>query len=260
MQYNYNDWVPSQSYYAFASYVGCFPNAAEGSPAFIYKSIFSCLVDQPTEVLQNASAAISASGNYGTWGFLPVTDHKYIQDLPSRELQSKSVNGVRLLSGNNANEGPLFVPQNITNEDALISYLQDTFPLFSTDDISRILTYYPGPPNNASDSLSAIDYATSGYIGSTALNESSYGTGQQQRANNVYAETTFACPSYWLADAFTNNGRTAWKYQYSVPGALHGSDTQGYFGPVGGTVSGDFEKAFMCMFFSYLSLIFPPSI
>ncbi|KAL8686393.1 MAG: hypothetical protein Q9218_007134, partial [Villophora microphyllina] len=58
--------------------------------------------------------------------------------------------------------------------------------------------------------MDAANFATSGTMGPTALNESTFGSGQQQRAFNVYAETTFVCPSYWLAEAFTNSGRTAY--------------------------------------------------
>jgi carboxylesterase type B len=74
---------------------------------------------------------------------------------------------------------------------------------------------------------------------------------------NIYAETTFVCPSYWLAEAYTNRGREAWKYQYSVPAAIHGTDMTGYFGPATSNQGPDFVKAFMSMFLlqpSYFSL------
>ena len=64
---------------------------------------------------------------------------------------------------------------------------------------------------------------------------------------NVYAETTFVCPSYWLTEAFSNKGRTGYKYQYSVIGAQHGLDVVGYFGPPTPNQSPDFTRAFMCM-------------
>ena len=98
MQYNYNAWVPSQSYYAFAEAAGCLTGYAVGSPA-VSKTIFQCLVGKDTATLQNASASISASGMYGTWGFLPVTDGVFIRQTPSQQLQKKQVNGLRILSG-----------------------------------------------------------------------------------------------------------------------------------------------------------------
>jgi carboxylesterase type B len=144
MQYGYKDWVPSQSYYAFAGLANCMPNTAYGSSS---RTIFECLVNQDTETLQYASFNVSASGTFGTWGFLPVTDGVFIQDVPSQQLLEKKVNGENLLVGNNANEGPLFVPQDIDTEADLLAWLELTFPLFSNDDISRILRYCKSQPS-----------------------------------------------------------------------------------------------------------------
>lgn len=41
---------------------------------------------------------------------------------------------------------------------------------------------------------------------------------------NIYAETTFVCPSYWMAAAYNDYGRSAYKYQYSVPPSTHALD------------------------------------
>jgi hypothetical protein len=49
--------------------------------------------------LQVASFNVAASGVYGTWGFLQVTDGVFIQQLPSQQLLQKQVNGVNLPSG-----------------------------------------------------------------------------------------------------------------------------------------------------------------
>ena len=95
-QYGYADWVPSQSYYAFANYAGCFTGTAYGFETKP-QTIFECLVTKDTHTLQNASFYISSTANYGVWGFLPVTDHVLIQDLPSQQLAQKRVNGQRLL-------------------------------------------------------------------------------------------------------------------------------------------------------------------
>lgn len=235
--------IPTQSYFAFAAAAGCFqglPYGANGS-----SPVFDCLVSKDTDTLINASSTTSQSGTYGTWAFLPVTDDVFVQDTPSRQLLRKKVNGLNILSGNNANEGPAFVPQNIETEDNLLAWLRLTFPLFSNNDIAKILLYYPS--SNAT-STGAPGYATNGETGATALNESIVATGQQQRANNIYAETTFVCPSYWLAEAYSGNkfgqGK-AYKYQFSVPPAAHGLDVAGYFGVVGsGQFSASFSRAF----------------
>lgn len=151
------------------------------------------------------------------------TDGVFVQDLPSQQLLRKKVNGMNALIGNNADEGPGFVPQNITTEDDLLAWLQITFPLFTSDDIAKVLLYYPS--SNDSTNPSNPLFATTGDSSPSALNQSLIGTGQQQRANNIYGETTFVCPSYWMAEAYTDRGRASYKYQFSVPPALHGSDT-----------------------------------
>ena len=81
---------------------------------------------------------------------------------------------------NNANEGPAFTPQNIVTEDDFVNFLRNTFPLFTNDNVSQILHYYPS--TNASVS-NTPKFATSGNSTPTAVNESTFGTGQQQRAD-----------------------------------------------------------------------------
>ena len=90
-QYKYNDQVPTQYYRAFAEAAGC-----NGGPS---TAVFSCLVNADTAVLQNASATVSVSGEFGTFAFLPVTDGTFIQGAPSQQLLEKAVSGKRLLVG-----------------------------------------------------------------------------------------------------------------------------------------------------------------
>lgn len=70
---------------------------------------------------------------------------------------------------------------------------------------------------------------------------------------NLYAETTFVCPAYWLAEAFTNNNRVAYKYQYSVIGAWHSTDLTSYFGPPMPNQGPDFNKAFMTIWGNFIT-------
>lgn len=141
-----------------------------------------------------------------------------------------------------ANEGGLFVPFNITTADALTSFISLTYPTLSPNDLSHLRTLYPLPPPDFP--ANGTRFATTGISPPTALTQSSFGTGYQQLALVIYAESTFVCPSYWLAEAFSTpltdssaplpasqKGRKAWKSQYSVPAALHGDDQYAYFGP-----------------------------
>ncbi|USP82825.1 carboxylesterase type B [Curvularia clavata] len=239
-QWHYKDWVPSQSYYAFAAAAGCPATWAYGNSS---QTIFECLVSQSTEKLQNASELVSASGTYGTWGFLPVTDDVFIQSTPSKALRERKVNGLNHLSGNNAQEGDTFVPHNITTENDLVDWIRLVFPLFTQDDIAKLLYYYPS--SNVSDSSDGLTtFATDGRNEPTIVNVSQTATGQQQRVQAIYGESTFVCPSYWLAEAYNARGRTGYKYQYSVPLASHGADVAAYFGPPGPNLGPDFVLAF----------------
>jgi hypothetical protein len=65
-QYGYKDWIPTQSYYVFATQAGCPANAAYAG--------------------RNSS-------------ILQVAGGVFIQQLPSQQLLQKQVNGVNLLSG-----------------------------------------------------------------------------------------------------------------------------------------------------------------
>lgn len=221
------DWQPSQAYYAFASAVGC-----DTSKAYLRngsKPIFQCLVEADSATLMDASANVSQSGLPVTWAFLPVTDGKLIQDLPSRQLAQGRVNGLNHLAGHNALEGASFMVWNITTINQLVDYLQVTFPMLSNNDIAKVLLYYP--TNNASVNSDDPTWATAGDSGPTTLNQSTAATGQMQRAIAIYGETTFICPSYWLAEAYSDNmnGGKSWKYQFSIPNAYHGADGAGIF-------------------------------
>ncbi|KAF2713806.1 alpha/beta-hydrolase [Pleomassaria siparia CBS 279.74] len=249
-QYGYKDWVPSQSYYAFATAAGCPPTWAYGNSS---QAIFECLVAQDTTMLQNASRLVSSSGTFGSWGFLPVTDGTFLQETPSQALAANRINGINHLTGNNAEEGYPFTTPNVTTENDLLAWIHLVFPLLSPTDITQLLTYYPV---NLSPDLPKL--ATSGDYGLTALDVSQVATGPQQTADTIYAESTFICPSYWLAEAYNIKGaggyvsHKGYKYQYSVVNAVHGSDLPGYFGPAGPNQSPDLVNAFQHMWGNFV--------
>jgi hypothetical protein len=61
MQWDYNDFMPSQSYYLFAQAAGCFNQALNT----VNSTIFECLQKKDTVSLQNASAYVAGSGKFG---------------------------------------------------------------------------------------------------------------------------------------------------------------------------------------------------
>jgi carboxylesterase type B len=232
--YTYKDTVPTGWYQTFAGHAGCggFPDDTGANVSLK----LDCLRTVSSADLQFSNAKTSASGPYGSWAFQPVLDDTFLQITPGRQLKDGIVGGYRVLSSNVANEGPEFVPQNISSEGDLTSWLRLTYRSFSTDEISKILAYYSTAPT-AILSANTNRYATNGISGATALTTSSFAAGYQQMAHNIYAEATIICPSYWFVDAFSSNSSTpepdikaGYKYQFSAGASRHGADLAALYG------------------------------
>jgi hypothetical protein len=73
---------------------------------------------------------------------------------------------------------------------------------------------------------STTPFDSNGLTPPFATSVSHLGVAWQQAANNLYAETTFVCPAYWLADAYTSGSKRSWRYQFSPPDAIHGADLE----------------------------------
>ncbi|KAJ5964880.1 CAZyme family CE10 [Penicillium vulpinum] len=235
--YQYDGKVPTGHYKDFAARAGCYKkNMSEAA-------VFNCLVKADTVTLQYASANVSISGEWGTWAFLPVVDGSFIRELPSKQLLKKKVSGKRVLSGYNANDGVPLSPPNVNSTGDFLDYIHSAFPSFSPKDYSRLMDIYG--VRHSSPENTGPRYDTLGDSGPTALNQSEMATGLQQTVFNIYAESSFDCPAYWLAGAFAG-GRTkeSWQYQYSVTPGYHGSDLSAYFSVGATTPARGFMHAF----------------
>ncbi|CAK7205371.1 hypothetical protein SEUCBS139899_008141 [Sporothrix eucalyptigena] len=232
-QYNYDATVPTQRYQAFATAAGC------GSA----KNVFSCLVAADTLTLQYASSNVSLDQTaFATWAFVPVTDGRYVCERPSVQLAAGQVNGNNILVGNNADEGVLFTPGGISTEAALVSWIESSFPGLSATNVSAVVATY------AANYTGTALFETDGIHPPNANQVSQAGSGYQQQAYNIYAESTFVCPAYWLTGAFTQKSKTAYQYQYSVPFAYHESDVAAYLGPPTANQGPKFVTAFRQIF------------
>ncbi|KAF3802352.1 Acetylcholinesterase [Colletotrichum gloeosporioides] len=220
-QWNQNDIQPSQVYYSLAAHAGCM------SPVVTQNgSVYDCLQSVDSNILQNASAYASMEGKWGQWAFLPVTDDRLITQRPTEQLLKGSVNGKSILSGNNANEGTLFVPTDVDTRDRFVSRMKLDYPLLGEDNITAIMRLYDIERVQSVETL----YDTNGLTPPFATSHSGIAKGWLQAAYNLYAEATFVCPAMWLADAFARgDGNSAvqsrsWRYQYSPPPAFHDDD------------------------------------
>ncbi|KAJ8114995.1 hypothetical protein OPT61_g3253 [Boeremia exigua] len=228
-QYKYNDAQPSKAYNDFVAAAGC---SSSGDK-------LQCLRSADTVVVQNASAKVSEAGPFGTFAFLPVTDGSFVKQRPSQQLAARAVKGVRILSGNMANEGvPLSPPTTRTLQD-FRDYIDITFPYFTRSEKAAIEKQYSYAGDTRDVNPAAPLFATTGTSFPTAVNQSTFGTGQQQRVFNVFAEYAFVCNSYWAASAFPK----AWKYQFSAPPSYHGYDLQALWSGTA-TPGASFKRAF----------------
>lgn len=117
--------------------------------------------------------------------------------------------------------------------------------------------------------MPTVRFATDGLNKDTTANfVGTFAVGHQQRANvrrppfkmivdilsdeismqNLYAETTFHCPAYWMAEGFSMNGRQSYKYQFSIINSLHGEDETVYLNTFGlvGYLASSFRDSFIC--------------
>lgn len=75
----------------------------------------------------------------------------------------------------------MFTPQNVTTEEGFIEFVQWMFPYFEDSDVQQVLKYYP---MTTAQEQNTVRFATDGVDpNTTAVTESPFATGQQQRAN-----------------------------------------------------------------------------
>ncbi|RYN16460.1 hypothetical protein AA0112_g12493 [Alternaria arborescens] len=209
-QHKFDASAPTRQYESFSTSAGC-ANSTE---------TLSCLRSKDSLTLQTAN-----SDNQN------LASSILIQAIL---LQKDSSMARTCLSATTLTKGPT-----IDSTDALQAWLRNAFPSSASTELEAILAAYPLSNLTKNDT-----FATTGLGPVTALDTSSFALGIQQRAYNIYAEATFVCPSYWLSGAFATNNRTAFHYQYSVPGALHGSDLTAYFGPATASQPRSFTAVF----------------
>lgn len=130
----------------------------------------------------------------------------------------------------------------MSTREAYDAFIAATFPRLTPADVRVLNRAYKidkAKPGNMD-----VRFDTLGDRGPTALTVSEMATGIQQTVFNIAAEYLYDCPAQWLADAFSQRSRAAWKYQYSVTPAYHGADLPAYFAVGAKTPNEDFRSTF----------------
>ncbi|BGP29746.1 hypothetical protein JCM10296v2_001491 [Rhodotorula toruloides] len=206
-QVDYNAPSVEKVYARLASAVNCTDIA----------SSFACLAKVDAARLAAAAFANAAAAPWAVWTYVPVTDGSFLRDRASVLLSQgrAKLNGMFLTAINNADEGaiwadPTLAADSTTDPTALASQfdrlLSGLFPQLNASDRQTVAEYYSISPAHP--------------VGNTAA-----------RISAVIADSTFNCPSYWLAEAF---GSSAHKGTFAISPASHGWNTFYYLGDIFG--------------------------
>ncbi|KAK0211801.1 Alpha/Beta hydrolase protein [Armillaria fumosa] len=209
-------------------------------PEFLYNTVVSranctsatnsleCLRNTGVNVLEQINTDLCSSGFFGTFVFVPVVDGDFIKQSPTLALDDGKVNGEILMSITNANEGAIFVNSSTAGTVQVPEYLTQLFPNLSAQNRNIAVTKY-----------------------------SSLGTPIEQ-VTAIMGESIFVCPTYFLLRAFEGK---AFKGQFAIPPADHGSDVSYYFPSNANGIpafnNSDFVKAFTESFLAFVVSLDP---
>ncbi|THV05677.1 alpha/beta-hydrolase [Dendrothele bispora CBS 962.96] len=163
--YPYNDNIPEAVYNEVVDQTNCTNS----------QDTLSCLRNTDVALLSAANIQIAAAGFFGTFTFGPVVDGSFIAQRPSELLAEGHLNKVqKVLAISNAFEGTIFTDPNVTS---LTEFVKSLFPTLSEETVTDVVETYSG--SNSTADTSVFDIAA-----------------------QIYGESTFICPTYYLLDAF----------------------------------------------------------
>lgn len=178
-------------------------------------SVMDCQRKAPISKINASSINTSMTGIFSSWAFSLVQDSSLLGGSPSRLLASKRVNGQCMLAGSNVEEGTEFVPQNLTDVPAVTDWLAALHSLMSSQDLQKAVNLHllldqAFEGNNVTFATDRVGHASLATVQSTSV-------GAQSLVDTFKAETTYICPSGWLADARSSSKSSSehmpsWKY------------------------------------------------
>lgn len=168
----------------------------------------------PFEALYAVNAITIGQSSYGTFTFGPVPLGDYVPDLPIRRLtQGKYHKNISVLAGQNANEGLLFTPPYVQDENMFVQTIKMLFPTASTSDLMELIKLYPPPTGSATAKIPYTSMIT--------------------RTATGVGDFLVGCNAHFLSQ------RLGYGYLFDVPPALHGGDVPyTFFGGANSTSDG----------------------
>ncbi|KAG9239279.1 prolyl oligopeptidase-like protein [Amylocarpus encephaloides] len=189
-------YLPSQNKELFAQVLGNASSIAD-RPIRTADELRGLSYDE----LYNLNKMMVGLATYGMFTFGPVVDdspNAYVPDLPGRLISQGKLHNVPVLASQNSNEGLLFTPPFIQNQDIYKEFVGGAFPTANDSTISHIANELYPPLFNGSE-----PYST-----------------QIQRTALTVADISFTCNAYWLRSYLTKS----YGYLFSVPPGFHGQD------------------------------------
>ncbi|KAJ8594571.1 alpha/beta-hydrolase [Rhizopogon salebrosus TDB-379] len=191
-------FLPSQYNYNDRIPEMLYSEVVDGTNCRSKSDTLSCLRAADAKTLQTLNHNFNVSFNLhkpvGPVWFLPVVDGTFIVERPSVTISKGRLNCDLLLAVTNTHEGKTFVDQSMTLD--IADYISTLFPNFGPAQAAGAAKIYQDLGNNVN------------------------------QANLAVAESIFVCPTYLLLEAL---GEQAWKGEFALPPALHGSDMAYYF-------------------------------
>jgi carboxylesterase type B len=152
------------------------------------------------EVIRANAQQVTYDSPYGGFTYGPVVDGLFAPLQPAQLLaQGRFDKDVRVMVGHNANEGALFTPFYLPNEEALESQLSAAF---------------------ANAPKSSLDYITNTLYPPVFDGSLGY-TNNFERGSLIVKEGVFTCNTNYLSRAY---GNKTYSYLFAVPPAIHGQD------------------------------------
>lgn len=156
--------------------------------------------DLPSEQLMDANDAQISSSPYGSYGFGPSVDGKYVTEDPKVALsQGRFDHSVKIMVGQNSNEG-LLLTAPINNDAQYLDFIRANFPTARADAIDHI----------ANELYPSVFDGSMGYEDQTG------------RAALTMGEGTFLCNAFALNSAYGSHS----SYLFNVFPGLHAQDNE----------------------------------
>ena len=170
---------------------------------------FAGLMSLSTTELINASAWTIQKSNYGQFTFGPTVDLFINPVLPGLSLlRGHFYKDIEIMTAYNRDEGLLFTPPYIQDDDEFKAYLHRAFPAADPDVITYIAEIYPTPSYNDGDRGGEAKVRI-------------------DRLSEALGDAAVKCNTYYLQKAIRDfTSKKSYAYFFGITPPIHGYDVE----------------------------------